>query len=73
MPTALKTPDSTGNDDPLDAELPGDVDGVNAAIAADRDDGEIARVETALDADGADRARHRHVGDGPYAVRGVFQ
>ena len=60
------------HDDAADTELARHIERMDAAVAAHGDHGEIARIETAFDAHGADGARHCGVGDGADAVRGVL-
>ena len=56
-----------------DAEIARHVERVDAAVAADGDQRQVARVAPALHRHGADRARHGRVGDGADAVRRILQ
>ena len=71
MPTAAEHAGQRRDDDPGDAELAGEVERMDAAIAAERHQREIARIAAALDGDGADGTRHVDVGHGADAVRGI--
>ena len=59
--------------DAADAEIARHVESVDAAVAADGDQREVARVAAALDRDGADRTRHGGVRHRADAVRGLLQ
>ena len=56
-----------------DAQIAGHVGRVDAAVAADGDQRQVARVAAPLDGDGADGARHGGIGNGADAVRGVLE
>src|ERR1700675_1084620 len=56
MPKARKGPGARGKEDGADAEVADDAAGDGRAHAAERHQGELARIVAALDGDGA----HRH-------------
>ena len=66
------TPDSGGTTTRLMPSSARQVEGVDAAVAADGDQRQIARIAAALDRDRADRARHGGVGDRADAVRRIL-
>ncbi len=71
MPTAQNTPESGGTTTLGMPSWRREVERMDAAVAAERHQREIARIATALHGDGADGARHVDVRHGADAVRGV--
>ena len=72
-PTALNTPGAGGTITVADAEAGGHLGGEQRAVAAERDDRELARVAAALDGHRADGARHPRAAEQEDAVRRVVE
>ena len=72
-PERVRDPGAGGDDHPGNAELPGELRGVQRAGAAEGEQREVARVVTSRQRHHAKRSRHAVVGDAKDRCRGILR